>query len=99
MICFLYARIFYIEVKLFMDAIQVLLDNIEKIHTTEMGIARIKNNLKINTDNVVEYCKNKILDKKCKIYKRGKNWYCEIDNMRITINSYSCTIITAHKIH
>ncbi|WP_288834306.1 DUF3781 domain-containing protein, partial [uncultured Catenibacterium sp.] len=26
----------------------------------------------------------------------GKNWYCEIENIIITINSYSYTIITAH---
>ncbi len=30
------------------------------------------------------------------IYKQGKNWYCEIENIKITINSYSYTIITAH---
>lgn len=75
---------------------EVLLSNIDKVHTTEMGIDRILKNLKINTNNVVEYCKNKVLDKNCNIYKQGKNWYCEIDNIRITINSYSYTIITAH---
>lgn len=73
-----------------------LLLNIDKIHTTEMGIVRIKKNLNLNED-VVEFCKNKILDKKCNIYKQGKNWYCEINNIRITINSYSYTIITAKK--
>lgn len=72
-----------------------LIENIDKIHTTKLGIDRIKKNLKINED-VVDYTKNKILDKKCNIYKQGKNWYCEIDNIRITINSYSYTIITAH---
>lgn len=75
---------------------QLLLDNIDNVHTTEMGIDRIKKNLKLDTDNVVEYCKNKVLDKNCNIYKQGKNWYCEIDNIIITINSYSYTIITAH---
>lgn len=72
-----------------------LLLNIDKIHTTEMGMIRIKKNLKIERD-VVSYCKNKILDKNCNIYKRGKNYYCEIDNIIITINSYTYTIITAH---
>mgnify|MGYP004707226133 FL=1 len=76
----------------------ILLSSIYKIHTTEMGIDRIKNNLKLNTNDVVEFCKNKILDKNCNIYKQGKNWYCEIDNIKITINSYSYTIITAHLI-
>lgn len=75
---------------------KILLDNIDKIHITEMGVDRIKRNLKIDTDDVVEYCKDKVLDKKCNIYKQGKNWYCEIENIKITINSYSYTIITAH---
>lgn len=73
---------------------EILLSNIDKIHTTKLGIERIKKNLKIDTD-VVEYCKEKILDKKCNIYKEGKNFYCEIDNIKITVNSYSYTIITA----
>ena len=81
-----------------MEDKQILLDNISKVHTTEMGIDRIKKNLKLNTDDVVEFCKNKILDKNCNIYKQGKNWYCEIDNIKITIDSYSYTIITAHLI-
>ena len=81
-----------------MEDKQILLDNISKVHTTEMGIDRIKKNLKLNTNDVVEFCKNKILDKNCNIYKQGKNWHCEIDNIKITINSYSYTIITAHLI-
>ena len=75
---------------------ELLLENINKIHTTELGMDRIKKNLKIETEDVVEYCKNKIRDSKCNIYKQGKNWYCEIDNIILTINSYSFTIITAH---
>ena len=79
-----------------MEDKQILLDNINKVHTTEMGINRIIKNLKLNTNDVVEYCKNKLLDKNCNIYKQGKNWYCEIENIIITINSYSYTIITGH---
>ncbi len=77
----------------------LLLSNIDKVHTTKMGIDRIKRNLKLDTNDVVEYCQNKVIDKNCNIYKQGKNWYCEIDNIKITINSYSYTIITAHIIH
>lgn len=75
---------------------EILLSNIDKIHTTKLGIDRIKKNLKLDTDNPIEYCKNKLLDKNCNIYKQGENWYCEIDNIKITINSYTYTIITAH---
>lgn len=75
---------------------QILIDNIDLVHTTEMGIDRIKRNLKIDTNDVVDYCKQKILNKDCKIYRQGKNWYCEIDDIKITVNAYSYTIITAH---
>ena len=74
----------------------MLLKNIDKIHTTKLGIERIKNNLKLNTNNVVEYCKNKIQEKNTTITEKGKNYYCKIDNIIITINKYSYTIITAH---
>ena len=77
---------------------EILLSNIDKVHNTEMGIDRIKKNLKLDTNDVVQYCKNKVLDKNCNIYKQGKNWYCEIDNIKVTINSYSYKIITAHTI-
>ena len=79
-----------------MEDKKIFLDNIDRIHTTEMGVDRIKRNLKIDTDDVVEYCKNKVLKNQCSIYKQGKNWYCEVENIKITINSYSYTIITAH---
>lgn len=75
---------------------EILINNIDKIHTTKLGIERIKRNLKLNTNNVVEYCKEKILDKNTKVTKQGKNYYCKKDNIVITVNSYSYTIITAH---
>ena len=79
-----------------MEDRKILLNNIDKIHTTEMGADRIKRNLKTDTDNVAEYCKSVILKENCNIYKQGKNWYCEADNIKITINKSSYTIITAH---
>lgn len=84
------------DCKKIMEDAKILLDSIGKIHTTEMGADRIKKNLKIDAVDVVEYCKNKILDRNCNIYRRGKNWYCEAGNIRITVNSHSYTIITAH---
>ena len=72
-----------------------LLLNIDKVHTTELGIIRIKKNLSIDVDPI-EYCKNIILNKNSNIYKEGKNWYIELNNIVITVNSYSYTIITAH---
>ena len=75
---------------------EVLLQNIDKIHTTEMGIGRISRNLDI-TGDVVEYCKNKILNDESVVERKGKNYYVHIDNCVITVNASSYTIITAHK--
>lgn len=77
---------------------EFLLSNIGKLHTTELGVTRIKRNLCLSSDDVVKYCKTKIIDEKSVVYKRGKNFYCEIDGEIITVNFYSFTIITAHKI-
>ena len=74
-----------------------LINNIDKIHTTKLGLIRIKNNLEIYYKNIIEYIKNIIVNKECTIYREGKNYYCEYQNIIITINAYSYTIITAHK--
>ncbi len=79
-----------------MDYKKMVLKNLEKVHTTKMGSERIKKNLRLNTDDVVDYCKKKIANDRCNIYKQGKNWYCEIENIIITIHAHSYTIITAH---
>lgn len=75
---------------------ELLIDNIDKVHTTEMGLERIKRNLRLDSADVVDYCENLILNRNCRIYKQGKNWYCEVDDVRITVNSFSYTIITVH---
>ncbi len=72
-----------------------LIDNVDKLHTTDLGIKRISNNLNISGD-VVDFCKRMVLDINSKIYIHGKNYYCENGNIRLTINKRSYTIITAH---
>lgn len=78
-----------------------LIKNLDKIHTTEMGLVRIKKNLALECDDVVEWCKNQIknagVQKIENISRRGKNWYVDIGGGIITVNVYSYTIITAHK--
>lgn len=75
-----------------------LLLNLNKLHTTPLGIERIKRNLKIDNDDIVLYLKNIIKDKNSLISKQGKNYYVKNNEIIITINSYSYTIITAHKL-
>ena len=74
-----------------------LLLNIAKIHTTALGIVRIKRNLCLDVEDVVDWCKQKIQDENSSILRKGKNWYVSFDNCIITINAHSYTIITAHK--
>jgi hypothetical protein len=73
------------------------ISSIDKIHTTPLGILRIKKNLCLDIDDVVKWCKNRIKNHESKITKNGKNWYINIDGCIITVNAYSYTIITAHK--
>ena len=76
-----------------------LIDNIEKLHTTPMGMERIRRNLSLGNDekDVIAFCRQKILDIRSVITRHGKNWYVKIDDCIITVNAYSYTIITAHK--
>ena len=73
-----------------------LLSNLEQIHTTKLGIERIRINLGLADVDVVAWCKDKIKDAG-HIVRRGKNWYVHTDYAIITVNASSFTIITAHK--
>ena len=64
-----------------------LLINLPKIHTTELGYKRIKNNLNIGDSDVVNYCRNLINDCNCEIVRIGKNWYCKLALTFIFIRS------------
>lgn len=74
-----------------------LLNNLDKLHTTELGVQRIKKNLSLDVDDVVEWCRDKIRSTNAVITRQGKNWYISIDFCEITVNAHSYTIITAHK--
>lgn len=76
---------------------KVLLENVDKIHTTEMGVGRIQKNLGID-DEPVGYCILKLKREDAVVTREGKNYYVTVDGCRITINAGSFTIITAHKI-
>ena len=69
-----------------------------QLHTTPMGAERIRRNLGLEASaDVVELCKEKVRSSESYIFKKGENWYCDTGDAVITINSYSFTIITAHK--
>ena len=74
-----------------------LLVNINKIHTTEMGLSRISHNLNISKNGLIEWCKQQIVQPSSIISRKGKNWYISINKNVFTVNAHSYTIITAHK--
>lgn len=80
-----------------MNTVNDLLRNLNKLHTTRLGVERIKRNLSLDTDDVVEWCKTKINSVNAVITRNGKNWYANVDSCIITVNAYSYTIITAHR--
>ena len=75
----------------------VLLENLEKVHTTEMGVDRIKRNIGVDVEDIVEYCVDKIKQDNAVIERKGKNYYVTFYGIIITVNASSYTIITAHK--
>lgn len=76
-----------------------LLENVDRVHTTPMGVERIRRNLLLGDDvqDVVAWCKGQIELPEAAIKRKGKNWYCLVGGCIITVNAYSYTIITAHK--
>ena len=75
-----------------------LIEDIDKLHTTKLGEERIKRNLQITTEDVVEWCKTQILLENTLIERIGKNWYVTVNNRKITVNAHSYTVITAHQV-
>lgn len=74
-----------------------LLLHLDQLHTTKLGVSRIKRNLSLDTDDVVGWCKMKTSSPDAVIKRKGKNWYVTIEGCIITINAHSFTIITAHR--
>ncbi|WP_442878175.1 DUF3781 domain-containing protein [Anaerorhabdus sp.] len=73
-----------------------LLENLDKIKTTELGKKRILKNLGLKVNDIIAWCKSVVLSAE-NIESSGKNWYVYKEDYVITINASSYTIITAHR--
>ncbi|WP_276317158.1 DUF3781 domain-containing protein [Anaerosphaera multitolerans] len=67
-----------------------------KLHTTKLGVERIKRNLYLENENIVNWFIEQILKDEVEISRKGKNYYVTVNNAIITVNASSYTIITAH---
>lgn len=72
-----------------------LTENLHLLHTTGLGAIRVRRNLALDTEDIVEWCRKQIQNAE-KLKRRGKNWYVYTAEAIITVNAYSYTIITAH---
>lgn len=81
-----------------MRNVKPLLSNLDKLHTTEMGLERIQKNLSLEETDIILWCQNFIGNLESKITRKGKNWYIQNKNILLTVNASSYTVITAHKI-
>ena len=72
---------------------EILFNNFDKIHTTKMGIDRIKKNTGLDIAVLLKEIKKD----NCKIERKGKNFYITNNDYIVTINAYTYTIITAHR--
>lgn len=81
-----------------LSAAQQLARCVGKLHTTELGAQRVRQNLMLECDDVVEWCRDKLLSEKAAVSRRSKNLYVVADGCEITVNAESGTIITAHRI-
>ena len=57
-----------------------LIENIDKLHTTKLGEERIKRNLQITTEDVVDWSKTQILLENTLIERMVKIWYATVNN-------------------
>ncbi len=74
-----------------------LLENLGRLHTTDLGAVRLRKNLSLDTGDVTGWCRDKIQSQEAVIRRMGKNWYVDTGDCVITVNAHSYTIITAHK--
>ena len=75
-----------------------LAENLDKLHTTQLGQIRIKKNLGLDVSDVTGWCRD-IINKADVIIGQGKNWYVYYSGIVLTVNARSFTIITAQKLN
>ena len=73
-----------------------LTENLDKLHTTPLGLERIRRNCFPECGDVVEWCRERISEPEAAAARYGKNWYVTSGDYVFTVNARSFTIITAH---
>lgn len=72
--------------------------NLDKLHITDSGVARIKRNLNLPEDDVVLWCQESVKQADL-IIRQGKHWYVYRSGVAITVSAQNNAIITARPIN
>ncbi len=82
-----------------MNEKEQLLSNLDKINVSQISEQVIRGNLHIDPeDNVIDYCRKKLVSENCSISRLGSSWFCRIDNIVIPVNMFDYSILTAHEL-
>lgn len=77
-----------------------IITNLNRLHTTPLGVERIERNLCLRCacEDVLGKISAVICGDNTLFYRRGKNIYVEGEGCRITVNASSLNVITAHRL-
>lgn len=76
----------------------ILMNNLDKLHTTTLGKSRILRNLGMSDCNVIQWIRKVITEHEVSVIRRGKNYYVTAAGCVFTIHAGSFTVITAKRI-
>ena len=68
------------------------------LHTTVMGEERIRRNAAPDVDDVLEWCRARIMAPDAVMERRGKNIYITSGGCTLTVHAGRHTVITAHRL-
>ena len=76
---------------------EILLANLDKLHTTDFGKVRLQKNLLLREENPVLWAKGLIQRSETKISHKEKNFFLSDSYIVLAIHTSSYTIIIGHK--
>ena len=78
-----------------LQAKEALLAALPRLHTTPLGLTRLRHNLCLSEDtDPVAFCRDLLSREDCTVLHLGKNLYCRAENVLLTIHARSYTLIT-----
>ena len=81
-----------------LQAKEALLAALPRLHTTPLGLTRLRHNLCLSEDtDPVAFCRDLLSREDCTVLHLGKNLYCRAENVLLTIHARSYTLITGRR--